>query len=214
MEASRIEIKALVISLAAVLFVEAAAGTFIRSCPFNSTFFLGLVRLIEIALLVTAAVLWGKGLSSVGLARSNAAHGFARGLLWSAGFGMGALIAYLLLYAVGIDALPLIQTNLPKGPGEIALLFLVGGVVGPAAEEIFFRGFLYGFFRRWGIFVALTTSTLIFVLAHSGFPQIPITQVVGGIVLAMAYEVEGSLLAPLMIHVLGNTAIFTLSLIT
>jgi len=35
--------------------------------------------------------------------------------------------------------------------------------------------------------------------------------VVGGIVFAIAYETEGSLMAPLTIHVLGNTAIFALS---
>ena len=62
--------------------------------------------------------------------------------------------------------------------------------------------------------MALTLSTLVFVLAHPVFPAIPITHVVGGIVFAMAYEIEGSLLAPLTIHVLGNTAIFTLSLIS
>lgn len=214
MEANRITVKSLIISIGAVLCVEAAVGAFITGCPFNSTFVLGLMRIIEIALLVVAAVLWGNGLSSVGLARSSAVHGVVRGLIWSAGFGVSALIAYLILYAVGIDALPLIQTNMPKGPGEITLFFMVGGVVGPAAEEIFFRGILYGFFRRWGIFVALTLSTLVFVLAHPGFPGIPVTQVVGGIVFAMAYEIEGSLMAPLTIHVLGNTAIFTLSWIT
>jgi membrane protease YdiL (CAAX protease family) len=214
MEANRIEIEALIISLAAVLSVEAAAGAFITSCPFNSTFVLGLMRLIEIALLVVVAVFWGNGLSSVGLARDSAFHGFARGLLWSTGFGMSALIAHLILYWIGINGMTLIHTHLPRGPGNITLLFLVGGVVGPAAEEIFFRGFLYGFFRRWGVFVALTMSTLLFALAHPGFPGIPVTQVVGGIAFALAYEIEGSLLAPITIHVLGNTAIFTLSWIT
>ena len=214
MEANRITVKSLIISVGAILCVEATVGTFIASCPFNSTFVLGLMRLIEIALLVFLAVLWGNGVSSVGLARSNAVYGLVRGLVWSAGFGVSALIAYLIFYAVGIDTLPIIKSNMPKGPGEITLFFMVGGVVGPAAEEIFFRGILYGFFRRWGIFVALTVSTLIFVLAHPGFPGIPVTQVVGGIVFAMAYEIEGSLMAPLTIHVLGNTAIFTLSWIT
>ena len=214
MEANRITVKSLIISIGSVLCVEAAVGAFIAGCPLNSTFVLGLMRLIEIALLVLLAVLWGNGVSSVGLARSNAVYGLVRGLVWSAGFGVSALIAYLIFYAVGIDTLPIIKSNMPKGPSEITLFFMVGGVVGPVAEEIFFRGILYGFFRRWGIFVALTVSTLIFVLAHPGFPGIPVTQVVGGIVFAMAYEIEGSLMAPLTIHVLGNTAIFTLSWIT
>ncbi len=211
MEANRITVKSLIISIAAVLCVETAAGGVTGRSPLNPIIFLGLIRLLEMALLVAAAVLWGNGLFSVGLARSSAAHGFVRGLIWSAGFGMSALIAHLILYAMGINGMTLIQTHIPSGPGSIILLFLVGGVVGPAAEEIFFRGFLYGFFRRWGVFVALTVSTLIFALAHPGFPHIPFTQVVGGIVFAMAYEIEGSLMAPITIHVLGNTAIFALS---
>jgi hypothetical protein len=39
-----------------------------------------------------------------------------------------------------------------------------------------------------------------------------LTQAVGGILFAVAYEVERSLLVPITIHVLGNLAIFSLSL--
>jgi membrane protease YdiL (CAAX protease family) len=214
MEANRITVASLIVSTGAVLCVEAAAGAVAARIPLNPMILLGVIRLLEIALLVLAAVIYGNGLSSVGLAQSSIFPGFARGVLWSAGFGMSALVAHLILYAIGINGMTLIHTNLPGSLGAISLLFLVGGVVGPAAEEIFFRGILYGFFRRWGVFVALTMSTLVFVVAHPGFPHIPVTQVVGGIVFAMAYEIEGSLMAPLTIHVLGNTAIFMLSWIT
>ena len=96
---------------------------------------------------------------------------------------------------------------------EIAFFFLIGGMVGPIAEEVFFRGILYGFFRRWGVLVGLGLSTLIFVLIHLiSHLFLPVTQVIGGIVFALAYEVEDSLLAPITIHALGNMAIFTLSL--
>jgi membrane protease YdiL (CAAX protease family) len=211
MEANRITVASLIVSTGAVLCVEAAAGAVAARIPLNPMILLGVIRLLEIALLVLAAVIYGNGLSSVGLAQSSIFPGFARGVLWSAGFGMSALVAHLILYAIGINGMTLIHTNLPGSLGAISLLFLVGGVVGPAAEEIFFRGILYGFFRRWGVFVALSMSTLVFVVAHPGFPHIPVTQVVGGIVFAMAYEIEGSLMAPLTIHVLGNIAIFTLS---
>jgi hypothetical protein len=96
---------------------------------------------------------------------------------------------------------------------DLALFFLVGGMVGPAAEELFFRGILYGFFRRWGVIVALILSTLIFVLCHPIGHGIPVTRVVGGILFAVAYEVGGSLIVPITIHTLGNLAIFTISLI-
>lgn len=200
--------------MGAVLCVEVVAGTMAARSPINPIIFVGIVRLIEAALLVATAVFWANGLSSVGLARANAVHGLVRGLLWSAGFGITALIGYGILSAVGIHGARIIHTYRPGTTAHITLLFLVGGLIGPAAEEIFFRGILYGFFRRWGVFVALTMSTLVFVLVHPGFPRLPVTQVVGGAVFAMAYEIEGSLLAPLTIHVLGNTAIFTLSLLS
>ena len=58
------------------------------------------------------------------------------------------------------------------------------------------------------------THFMMFVLAHPIFPVIPIPQVVGGIVFAVAYEIEGSLMVPITIHAQGNLAIFTLSLIS
>jgi len=213
MEANRITVTSIAAAIGAVVCVELVAGTLAARAPMSPIVFVGIVRLVEIALLAAAAILWGNGLPSVGLARASAGHGLMRGLLWSAGFGLSAFIAFLILDAAGINGLSLIHTYLPRKPVNILLLFLVGGVIGPAAEEIFFRGILYGFFRRWGVFVALIGSTLVFVLVHPGFPHIPVTQVVGGIIFAMAYEVEGNLIAPLTIHVLGNMAIFTLSLL-
>jgi hypothetical protein len=92
---------------------------------------------------------------------------------------------------------------------------LAGALIGPVAEEIFFRGILYGFFRRWGIPAAVLLSTLLFILPHyhaSGL-AVPITQLIGGILFAIAYEIEKNLLVPITIHSLGNLAIFTLSLL-
>jgi membrane protease YdiL (CAAX protease family) len=214
MEADRITVTSLMVSIGAVLCVELAAGLVAPRSPLNPIVFMGIVRLIETALLVAAVVLGGSGWSSIGLARVNAVHGVVRGLLWSVGFGISACIVHLILCAVGINGMTLIHASLPRSAVPIALLFLVGGVIGPAAEEIFFRGILYGFFRRWGVFVALMVSTLAFIVVHPGFPRIPVTHLVGGVVFAVAYEIEGSLMAPLTIHVLGNTAIFTLSLLS
>jgi membrane protease YdiL (CAAX protease family) len=78
----------------------------------------------------------------------------------------------------------------------------------------FFRGMLYGFLRRWGVVVAIVVSTGVFVLAHPISQGFPLPQVAGGIVFALAYELEGSLMTPIVIHVLGNFAIFTLSMIS
>ena len=96
---------------------------------------------------------------------------------------------------------------------DIVLFFVVGVLVAPMAEEVFFRGILYGFFRRWGVSAALVLSTLLFVLPHLGTSGLPITQVIGGVLFAVAYEKEGSLIVPIIIHASGNMAIFTFSLL-
>jgi len=212
MEAKQIEIKVLFISLAAVVSIEAATRMVISTELRYPMIILGGARLLETGLIILCVLIWGKGFSSIGLARSRIVPGLRKGLIWSAGFAVVTFLAFVILFVAGIDALKLIEVRLPAQHGEIILFFLVGGMVGPIAEEVFFRGILYGFLRRWGVVVALVVSTLIFVLAHPIFPGIPLPQVVGGIVFAVAYEIEGSLMVPITIHVLGNLAIFTLSM--
>jgi len=213
MEANKIEIKTLFISLATVFSIEAITRLVISKGLYDRMIILGTARLLEIILIGLIVLVWGKGLTSIGLAGSKMVFGLKKGLIWSVGLGMVAFFAFVVLLFAGVNGLTLIQTHLPKKSSEIALLFFIGGVVGPVAEEIFFRGILYGFFRRWGVLMAMILSTLLFVLAHPIFPGIPLPQVVGGIVFAAAYEVEESLMAPITIHVLGNGAIFALSLI-
>jgi hypothetical protein len=105
--------------------------------------------------------------------------------------------------------------QLPSESNRLFNFLLVGALIGPVAEEIFFRGILYGFFRRWGIPAAVLLSTLLFILPHSQSSglALPITQLIGGILFAVAYEIEKNLLVPITIHCLGNLAIFILSLL-
>jgi hypothetical protein len=42
---------------------------------------------------------------------------------------------------------------------------------------------------------------------------LPLTQIVGGLVFAAAYEVTRNLIVPMIIHVTGNLAIFGISLL-
>ena len=214
MEASKIKIKTLCVSLATIAFIEVAIKIAVSGSYFNTMMILGTARLLETVLIVLIVLIWGKGMSSIGLAPSTIVRGIKKGLIWSAAFGLVTFFAFIALFLFDINPLRLIHTHLPGKTSEIILFFLIGGIVGPIAEEVFFRGMLYGFFRRWGILMALILTTLIFVLAHPVFPGIPATQVVGGLIFAVAYEVEGSLMVPITIHILGNIAIFALSLIS
>jgi hypothetical protein len=214
MEANKIEIKALLISLATICLIEVFARVAIPKGQYDPMVIDGMIRLLEITLIILIILIWGKGLSSIGLDPSKLAHGLKKGLIWSAGFGIITLIAFAALSLVHVDPLALIHAEVPSEIDKVIPFFLIGGVVGPIAEEIFFRGIIYGFFRKWGIAVALISSTLLFVLAHGILGSIPLPQVVGGILFAVAYEVEKNLMAPITIHVLGNMAIFGLSLIS
>jgi len=214
MEAKKVELKILIISLAAIIPIELVMKAVIPKNQYLPIVILGAARLFETSLMIMVFFVWGKGISSVGLAPSKMIHGLKKGLIWSACFGIITSLVFAVLYAVGQNPLTLIKTRLPSNHSEIILFFLIGGFIAPITEEIFFRGILYGFFRRWGVLVALILSTLLFVLVHPIGSRIPLPQVVGGIVFAVSYEMNRSLLTPITIHILGNTAIFMLSMLT
>jgi hypothetical protein len=213
METKPIEIKVILLTLGALILIEGAARFLISRGLYDSMIVLGVTRVLETGIIVSCVLLWGKGLPSIGLARARIAYGIMRGLIWSVGFALVVALASAVLYVAGIDLLLLLKVHLPKRVSQILLFLLVGGIVGPIAEELFFRGILYGFLRRWGVVVAIFVSTGLFVLAHPISQGFPLPQAVGGIVFALAYEIEGSIMTPIVIHVLGNQALYTLSLI-
>ena len=143
-----------------------------------------------------------------GLNRSTWIKGIARGLGWSAVFGLFALSAGALMFVAGINPFDMITIRLPADNVQLVLFFLVAGCIGPFAEELFFRGVVYGFLRKYGIFAAITGSTVLFVLAHS-VGGIALTHLIGGLVFAAAYEHEKNILVPITIHVMGNLALFS-----
>jgi len=206
--------KTLALCLGAVIAVEVGARlSGIQGKTTHATIVLGGVRLLQAALMIAIVLAGEQGLASIGLPRNGWVPGLKRGLLWTGGFGLLVLLAGVLLYVAGIHPLSLIHTPVPADPAHILLFFIVGGIIAPVTEEVFFRGVLYGFFRRWGAIAAILLSTLAFVLAHPIFSAIPITQMVGGLLFAVAYEAEKNLMAPITLHSLGNMALFAISLV-
>lgn len=210
MEPARIGLKPLLTALTAVVLLEAGAA-WVPGPPLVVT---GLVRLLDILLLCGLLHLLNKELSAVGLSVKQAGAGLATGIAWSAVFGAMVLAAGAVLMMAGLSPLGLLKLRLPETQGELFLFFLVGGLIGPVAEELVYRGLIYTALRRWGITIAVSGSTLLFVLSHSLSTGLPIPQIIGGIVFALAYERSKSLFAPIVIHCLGNTAIFSIGLIS
>jgi hypothetical protein len=175
----------------------------------------GLARFAEIIFLLALIKFKENRLLIIGLSSPRIYRGLKRGAIWAISFGVAAGFVLLISYLAGIKVTTLFRMQLPSESNRFITFLLVGALIGPIAEEIFFRGILYGFFRRWGIPAAVLLSTLLFVLPHSHSPglAIPVTQLIGGILFAVAYEIEKNLLVPITIHSLGNLAIFTLGLI-
>ena len=199
--------------MAAVLIIETLAALLngYRTAPI---LIIGGARSLEIMLLlVICCITEPNGIRSLGILPKRIRSGLFRGFLWSAGFGLVVGLVAVILKTAGLHPTGLIAANLPSTQPSLLFFLVVGGIIGPVAEEIFFRGMLYGYFRRWGMWSALLLSTLVFVMAHAIFHRVPFPQIVGGILFAVAYEKEKNLMVPITIHVLGNLAIFAIAMI-
>jgi hypothetical protein len=100
--------------------------------------------------------------------------------------------------------------SLPAGFSATLAYLPVACLVGPLMEEIFFRGLLQQLLRGFaGRALSVLISAASFAAAHAfvsgGFN--PVTHVVGGLLFAFLYEKSKSLLAPVIVHVAGNSAI-------
>lgn len=213
METVHIELKTIGLSITVILVVEWLA-VLLNNHLAAPILIVGGARSLEILLLL--GICWitePGGIQTLGIIPKNIQSGLFRGFLWSAGFGLMVILVAGILLLAGLNPVAMISANLPKGQAGIFYFLVVGGILSPVAEEIFFRGLIYGYFRRWGMWTALLLSTAVFVMAHAIFQWIPLPQIVGGILFAAAYEKEKNLMVPITIHVLGNLAIFTIALL-
>ncbi len=207
----RVQLKILFLILVSILVVEWLEKVIVSRTLYDPMIILGAARLLQVILILLIVFIWGNGLESIGLDLQRIFFGIKKGLIWSFGCGILAVFAFLVLYLVGIDPIPMIKMPMSSNITQFIIIICIGGILAPVAEEVFFRGVLYGFFRRWGLIVALIVSTFLFVVVHSLSQGIPVIQIVGGILFAVAYEVEGTLMTPITIHALGNSSLFMIS---
>ncbi|MFZ0831622.1 MAG: type II CAAX endopeptidase family protein [Mycobacterium sp.] len=84
------------------------------------------------------------------------------------------------------------------------IVCLIVVFVAPFCEEVVYRGMLWGALeRRWGKWVALVVSTVVFALAHLEFARLPLLLVVA-IPIALARLYSGGLIASVVAHQVTN----------
>jgi membrane protease YdiL (CAAX protease family) len=121
------------------------------------------------------------------------------------------LIAFdLLALAFGRDAVPAFMRDAyisSKLAGAMPLFFIAVVIVGPVAEEIAFRGFLFrGLSTTWlGIAGTLIVTSAIWAAMHIQYDWILVGQIfLIGLVLGWLRWASGSTLLTMMLHVTAN----------
>lgn len=93
---------------------------------------------------------------------------------------------------------------------ELLVPLLLGGVLAPLGEEIYFRGFVYPVFRsHLGVLPAVLISAVFFAALHFDLPRF-LPLVLGGAGLAVICEKTGSLFPALVAHGTWNVAMILL----
>lgn len=211
MDADRRALKACITAAIGILAIEALAAWAIARTGVPVLAAIGLARAADVALIALSLRRFRLDRGALFLPAGSLVSGLRRGLLWSAALGVLAALGCAAALLFGLEPLGLIGAPAAARGPQALLFFAVGGLIGPIAEEVFFRGLLYRSLRRWGAPAAILGTTLLFALLHPAAATLPVTQIIGGLVFAAAVETERNLMVPITIHVLGNLAIFALA---
>lgn len=173
---------------------------------------IGLAFLEAVALV--GSVYWlglrrkGKSWRDLGFTSINTSWMVYAVLIGVAVIPLAGLIALLVRLALGLPAeSPQLEflapgdVNLPAAVGMV----LMGGILAPFAEEIFFRGLLYQWLRsRWGVGIGIAVSGLIFGIVHVE-PSVAVAAAILGMILAWTVVKSGSIWPAVVIHAINNS---------
>lgn len=200
------------ILIAAGVFILLAVGA-VFGLSFLELGAVSLIALSQVAVYVAAlvAILAAVGIRRVGFY----SLGFV-GTAWRwilIGIGIAFLSRMLTLVIVPIYILltgdatnpqqGLFEDLLSGSTIQIILFATAIGLLAPFAEEMFFRGMLFGWLRRWGFWLAAVVSAGLFGAAHGINFVFPASFALG-LLNAYAYEKSGSLWPAIASHMVFN----------
>lgn len=184
----------------------------------------GMLRAADLGLILAAACLLGR--PAPRLAAGSPARAMALGA--SAALALGALAciteAALALLPSSWGGPSLFRALLGDGPdpalsahspeGAAAAYLLVGVLLGPAAEEAYFRGVLQPALSGRSRALGVAGSALVFAVVHAAANpgSVPVAQLVGGILFGVLAVRTGGVLAGWVAHACANGFILFLNL--
>jgi membrane protease YdiL (CAAX protease family) len=116
------------------------------------------------------------------------------------------LASYFLHSDPTTDSQEIIQVFERSGSiGQRLPIILLAVAIAPIAEELAFRGYLYGVMRRYfGALPALVFTAVLFAIIHLNVPTL-FPLFILSCLFTVSYEATGSLLVPMTMHALFNT---------
>lgn len=134
----------------------------------------------------------------------------------------GVIIAYMFLFGIeyygysawleehfgdDVKLQETVKTYQEANAVTIRIMIAISAIiVAPVAEEIVFRGYIYTTTKRFSSrFFATVLSSLLFAVVHFNITAL-IPLLFLAIILALSYELSGSLWAPISIHALFNAS--------
>lgn len=185
-------------------------GTFLRAHAVAYSAAVGIVIYGVVLLIIYLGVVRRRGLTwaAVGFHRPPLMALILSPLVVLGQLGAAAIMNLLVQSLTGGFENPQIS-SISGGQGfswlNFGLMLVVAGVVAPVVEETLFRGLLFGWLRsRLPLFAAVLLSAAIFAAAHVIPVLLPALFAVG-VILAIAYELSGSLWVSILLHAMQNT---------
>lgn len=97
---------------------------------------------------------------------------------------------------------------------SVVYLTVVYCILPAVTEEFVFRSVIYNQYKKYGVFCAVSVSSVLFALMHFSLSEIP-KFLLCGIVLALVYEVTHSVIPSILVHFLFNLlTVFSQKLLT
>lgn len=141
--------------------------------------------------------------------------------LWRPGLAVVGCYAMVVAYATIVNALDIgvlqPESTVPYEIVRDRLTTVLAGIavvaVAPLAEEVFYRGLIFGGLQRWGFWPAAVISGAVFSGVHLD-PGSLIPFFIIGVVLAWLFWRRGNLWESVAFHVIFNAVSFSLLLVT
>lgn len=115
----------------------------------------------------------------------------------------GILLSYVIefLFNIGTDNSKTESLQTRLSTINFVIAFVSAAIISPIYEEIFYRGFLYRWFRaKYGLIVGMLISSFIFTIVHiPTFNTLPYT-FLSGLIFAWTYEKTNSVYPAMIIH--------------